>query len=98
MLLTARLTTDVSICANNTPSDVAIRTRRECRRSSEQVNHVETRVMAFFSMLVIGQARPRRCTGWDTPEFPTRFLGKRWNLAEAAMRETNVFNRMEDKY
>src|SRR5262245_43033389 len=53
MLFTARLTTEVSIWANSTPSEVAIRIRRGCVRSVLPLSHVETRVMAFFPLFTL---------------------------------------------
>src|SRR4029077_13364915 len=98
MLLSARLTTDVTICANNTPSEVAIRTRRGRVRSAVRSNHVGTRVMAPF-LAFDQRARSRLCASPHTPEIPTRFPRMGPELASVDRNnETNVFNWMDDKY
>src|SRR5262249_33275156 len=95
MLLTARLTTDVSICANNTPSEVATRTMRG-RVCSVKPSHVETMVMLISP----------RCNKPDLGDAPGRLhpnsppdsSENAGTCVADAADEANIFNRMHDKY
>src|SRR5574340_354235 len=69
MLLRARLTTEVSIWANRTPSDVAISTRRGRARGAGSCRLVVVIVMARPSSSFSVKGRSRGARGGEPPEF-----------------------------